>query len=154
MMVSTVNEPHAKRYVRCSPRVDNAIGIFSPDMSGFKIQGAFARVAVGGGTPLPEVSGNNNMHLAAEYEKGPLYIGVNYEEISNTSLVYKVKRTGAGTSYPFSDQWKLFAAVDRESAYTRVVVRLANPRLLQSWVRFCFQLIPYSTQIAQVLLHS
>lgn len=97
-------------------RVDNAIGIFSPDMNGFKVQGLFARGAIAGATPLPQVSGNNNMHLAAEYEKGPVYVGINYEEISNTALVYKVKRTALGASYRLSDQWKVFAAADREIA--------------------------------------
>lgn len=97
-------------------RVDNAIGIFSPDINGFKVQGLFARGAVGGATPLPQVGGNNNLHLAAEYEKGPLYVGVNFEEISNTALTYKVKRTAAATSYRLNDKWKVFVAADRDSA--------------------------------------
>ncbi|PUA19323.1 porin [Glaciimonas sp. PCH181] len=97
-------------------RVDNAIGIFSPDMNGFKVQGLFGRGAIAGGTPLPEVSGNNNLHMAAEYEKGAFYAGINYEEISNTALAYKAKRTAVGTSYRINDQWKVFAAIDREIA--------------------------------------
>ncbi|MFZ6647004.1 porin [Undibacterium sp. TJN25] len=97
-------------------RVDNAIGIFSPDMNGLKLQALFARGAVNGAALLPEEGGNDNIHLAAEYEKERLYVGINYEDIHNTALAYKMRRTAGAVSYRFSDQWKVFVAADREAA--------------------------------------
>jgi predicted porin len=97
-------------------RVDNAVGFFSSDVGGFKLHALFARGALAGGAPLPEVSGNRNVHLALEYEKGPLYAGINHEKISNTALAYQVKRSALGMSYQVNQQWQLFAAVNRELA--------------------------------------
>jgi predicted porin len=97
------------------PRIDNAIGYFSPNVNGFKFQALLARGALAGAATLAETAANQNIHLAAEYEQGPVYFGVNYEEIKNESVQFTTRRTAAGGSYRFNSQWKAFVAADKES---------------------------------------
>jgi predicted porin len=102
-------------------RVDNAVGVYTADMEGFKAQALFARGAVGGGPLLPEVAGNRNLHLALEYERGPWYAGLNYEGVNNTALAYQVRRSAASLSYRFDQHWKLFGAMNRERSSDRTI---------------------------------
>lgn len=99
-----------------APRVDNAIGYFSPKVSGFKVHALFARGATGGApATTAEVAGNESIHLATEYEDGPVYVGVHYEVIKNLAAPGDVHRTGLGASYAVLPAWTIFAATEHES---------------------------------------
>ncbi|WP_186136751.1 porin [Burkholderia gladioli] len=99
-----------------SVRVDNAIGYLSPVVDGFKFYGLYARGAVSGGSILPQDQGNQNYHVSLEYERGPLYIGTNYENIRNETLKFTMKRATLGGSYKFGDHWQVYLAADDEKA--------------------------------------
>jgi predicted porin len=101
-------------------RVDNAVGLFT-DVAGVKLHLLWARGALAGAPLLPEVAGNRNWHLAAEYERGPWYLGINHEDVANTALPYRVRRTALGTSWRFGPAWKAFLAVNRERASDRSI---------------------------------
>lgn len=97
-------------------RVDNAIGYISPVIAGFKFQGLYARGAVAGGAILPQDQGNQNFHVALEYEKGPVYLGTNYEQVKNEILGFTMKRAAGGGSYTLDKHWQFFASADDEKA--------------------------------------
>ncbi|TDV16410.1 putative porin [Paraburkholderia caballeronis] len=93
-------------------RIDNAVGYFSPTVAGFKFSGLYARGAVSGGTPLSQDQSNQNFHIALEYEKGPVYFGVNHEEVRNGTLPYIFKRTSGGGTYTLDKHWQFFFAAN------------------------------------------
>jgi predicted porin len=97
-------------------RADNAIGYISPVIAGFKFQGLYARGAVSGGAILPQDQGNQNFHVALEYEKGPIYLGTNYEQVKNETLGFTMKRAVGGGSYTLGEHWQFYASVDDEKA--------------------------------------
>lgn len=99
-----------------APRVDNAIGYFSPKVAGFKVHALVGRGAVGGApATTAEIAGNQNVHLAAEYEEGPVYVGLTYEAIKNVAALGKVSRTALGAAYSISPAWTIFAATEHET---------------------------------------
>ncbi|WP_207002761.1 porin [Trinickia mobilis] len=93
-------------------RIDNAIGYFSPTVAGFKFSGLYAKGAVSGGTPLNQDFGNQNFHIALEYTHGPLYLGINHEEVRNESLPYTFRRTSAGGYYKLGEHWQFYLAAN------------------------------------------
>ncbi|HTJ92365.1 MAG TPA: porin [Pararobbsia sp.] len=107
-------------------RIDNAVGYFSPNVAGFKFSGLYARGAVSGGAILEQEQANQNFHIALEYERGPLYMGVNHEEVRNQTLPYTFKRTSGGGSYTLDQHWQFFFAANddktsNDSVHTNVM---------------------------------
>lgn len=97
-------------------RADNAVGYISPRIAGFRFQGLYGRGAVSGGAILPQEQGNQNFHMSLEYDKGPLYLGANYEEVRNETVKYTMKRAAGGGSYKIGDHWQFYASADDEKA--------------------------------------
>jgi predicted porin len=97
-------------------RIDNAVGYFSPNVAGFKFSGLYARGAVSGGAILDQVQSNQNFHIALEYEHGPIYVGVNHEEVRNQTLPYTFKRTSGGGTYTLDKHWQFFFAANDDKA--------------------------------------
>ncbi len=96
------------------PRVDNAIALISPSLGGVKLQALLARGASGGAAPAPETASNQNLHFAAEYEQGPLYLGANHELIKAASATLSIRRSSVGASYAMTPRWTMFGAAGRE----------------------------------------
>lgn len=98
-----------------APRVDDAIGYFTPALGPVRAQVLYARGAIAGAPLLPETQDNQNVHAAVEYETSKMYVGFNYETIDNQALTFTQKRLGLGASYAITDAWRLYGAVGRES---------------------------------------
>jgi predicted porin len=114
-------------------RIDNAIGYFSPTIAGFKFSGLYARGAVSGGAILDQVESNQNFHIALEYEHGPVYLGVNHEEVRNQTLPYTFKRTSGGGTYTLDKHWQFFfAANDDKTSDDSVHTNLMSASLAYS----------------------
>ena len=97
------------------PRADNALGLFSPDLGGLKLQALLARGATGGGVPLEEAAASRNTHLAAEYERQGLYLGINWQSVRTAASGTVARRASAGGSYALNGAWTLYASAGRES---------------------------------------
>lgn len=97
------------------PRADNALGLFSPELGGFRLQALLARGTAGGGAPLEEGAANRNTHLAAEYAGQGLYLGVNWQAVRTAASGTVARRVSAGGSWALSEAWTLFASAGRES---------------------------------------
>ncbi|MES2150322.1 MAG: porin [Pseudomonadota bacterium] len=97
------------------PRTDSALGLFSPKWGGVRLQALLARGATGGGAPLAQSQANQNTHLAAEYEQGDWYAGLNHQLVHVASLPYSVQRVSAGVAWTANSRWKLYAALGREA---------------------------------------
>ena len=97
------------------PRADNAAMYISPIIGGFKVQAMYARGATGGSAIADQVASNQNIHFGAEYNKGPLYVGVNYEEVRNAAANNKARRTAGAVSYSFTDAFRAYVAVAKQT---------------------------------------
>lgn len=97
-----------------APRVDNAIGYISPVFSGLKLQALVARGATGGAPVAAETAANQSEHFGAEFENGPVYVGLHYQAIKALGAP-DAKRTGLGTSFTVNTQWKLYADAEHET---------------------------------------
>jgi predicted porin len=98
-----------------APRVDDAIGYFSPAFGAVKAQLLVARGALAGAPIAPQVAGNQNVHAALEYEVPAAYVGLNYESVDSTAVAYTTKRTGLGASYAITPRWRVFGAWGHET---------------------------------------
>lgn len=98
-----------------APRVDSAVGYFSPVISGLKGQLLVGRGAAPAGPILAQTRANQTLHAALEYETKTAYLGLNHEVIDNASVAYTTRRTGLGASYAVSDRWRIFGAIGHES---------------------------------------
>ncbi|HJV02582.1 MAG TPA: porin [Burkholderiaceae bacterium] len=96
------------------PRIDNAVGYFSPDLGGLTLQVLAARGATGGAAPLAETAANRNLQLAAEYERPGLYLGANYQQVDNAALPYRARRASVGVSWTCTPRWTVFGAAGSE----------------------------------------
>jgi predicted porin len=97
------------------PRIDNAIGYFSPVWHGLTLQALVARGASGGAAPAAEVAANQSTHLAAEAVGEGWYWGANYQLVKNAGLPYSARRSSMGGSWDAGHGWTLFAAAGRET---------------------------------------
>jgi predicted porin len=97
------------------PRADNAVLYISPTLGGFKVQAMYARGATGGSAIADQVASNQNIHFGAEYANGPLYVGLNFEEVRNAAARNKARRTAAAVSYSFTDALKAYLAVAKQT---------------------------------------
>lgn len=97
------------------PRADNAATYISPVVRGFKVQAMYARGATGGSAIADQVASNQNVHFGAEYASGPLYVGLNFEEIRNAIARNKARRTAGTISYSFTDALKAYLAVAKQT---------------------------------------
>ncbi|MES2125698.1 MAG: porin [Pseudomonadota bacterium] len=95
------------------PRTDNAIGLFSPSLGGWKLQALLARGASGGGTPVSRTAANQNSHWAAEYEGQGRYFGANYEVVKLEGQS-ATRRISLGMSWAAAPAWTLFGAAGSE----------------------------------------
>ena len=77
-----------------TPRFDNVIDYRTPSFGGFSGELVFAS----GNQPGSVVSGSSYIG-AADYQKGPLYLGVTHVETRSTGPTGSVKTTFAGGSY-------------------------------------------------------
>jgi predicted porin len=98
-----------------APRIDDAIGYFSPTFANVKAQLLVARGALAGAPIAPQVAGNQNVHAALEWEVPTAYVGLNYESIDSTAVAYTTRRTGLGASYAVSPRWRVFGAWGHET---------------------------------------
>ncbi|MBA5607121.1 porin [Duganella sp. FT3S] len=96
------------------PRIDNAIGYFSPGLGGWTLQVLAARGATGGAAPLAETAANRNLQLAAEYERPGFYLGANYQQVDNAALPYRARRASVGASWTYTPRWTVFGAAGSE----------------------------------------
>jgi predicted porin len=97
------------------PRADNALGLFSPDLGGFRLQALLARGATGGAAPLEEAAASRNTHLAAEYARPGLYLGANWQAVRTAASGTLARRASAGGSWALSGAWTLYASAGREN---------------------------------------
>lgn len=97
-----------------APRIDNAIGYFSPVVNNVKIQALVSRGASGGAPVAAEIAANQSEYFAAEYENGPLYVGLNYQYAKSAGTA-SATRTGLGASYVLNPSWTIYAAMDHET---------------------------------------
>jgi predicted porin len=97
------------------PRVDNAVGYFSPAWGGLTVQALVARGASGGAVPAAETAANQSIHLAAEATGEGWYWGANYQLVRNAGLPYSARRSSMGGSWHAGQGWTLFAAAGRET---------------------------------------
>ncbi|MFC5499743.1 porin [Caenimonas terrae] len=98
-----------------APRVDDAVGYFTPVLANVKAQVLYARGAIAGAPVAAESRANRNIHTAVEYEIPRLYVGLNHEIIDNQSLAFSQRRLGLGASYAVTSRWRIYAATGRET---------------------------------------
>ena len=97
------------------PRLDNAVGYFSPSWNGVTVQALVGRGATGGAAPLAETAANQSTQLAAEAVGEGWYGGANYQLVKNASLPYSAQRFSMGGSRAVGQGWTVFAAAGRET---------------------------------------
>lgn len=85
-----------------TPRYDNVIGYISPSMRGVKLQAYY-----GMGEQVSPKNGLSTYMLAAEYESGPLYLGVSSSMQNSANDNQSIKSTFAGGAYDYG-QGKVF----------------------------------------------
>lgn len=79
-----------------TPRYDNVIGYISPVVNGFKMQAYYSL-----GERTDDSDGLSTAILAAEYEKGPLYLGVSSSRQNSANGQETTQSTFAGGSYDY-----------------------------------------------------
>jgi predicted porin len=97
------------------PRLDNAVGYFSPSWGGWTVQALVGRGATGGAAPSSEVAANQSTHLAVEAVGEGWYWGANYQLVKNASLPYSARRSSAGGSWSAGHGWTVYGAAGRET---------------------------------------
>lgn len=81
-----------------APRFDNMVYYFSPDLSGFKLQGGFA---LGEQQAPASKSGLNAYMLGAEYKGSNFWVGLNHASQNSANKTVKAKATFLGGNYDF-----------------------------------------------------
>jgi predicted porin len=97
------------------PRLDNAIGYFSPAWNGWTVQALVGRGATGGAAPSAEVASNQSAHLALEAVGEGWYWGANYQLVRNASLPYSARRSSTGGSWNAGHGFTVYGAAGRET---------------------------------------
>lgn len=98
-----------------APRVDDAVGYFTPKFNNVTGQILLGRGSVAGAPITPQVRGNQTLHAAVEWKIPTTYVGVNYETIDATSLPgVTTKRLGIGANQAIGDAVRIFGAYGRE----------------------------------------
>lgn len=87
-----------------APRYGNVIAYISPKLA----DAVTLQAQYGLGEAEDGTDKNANWHVSAEYEKGPIGLGVTHEEIKDATGQVTTKYTLVGGSYDFG-QFKLFA---------------------------------------------
>lgn len=114
------------------PRADAAVGWLSPAWQGLKLQVLTGRGAMGGAAPLPQTADNRHLQLAAEYERGACFLGLNYQRLGAGALP-TVRRTFAGGNCKLGERWQVFAALGREHSSAAGVLDLHTWTLSALW---------------------
>lgn len=98
-----------------APRVDNAVGYFAPALGDWRLQVLAARGAAGGAAPVAQLAASQSLHLAAEYERAPVYLGANYQFVKTAGLTGAARRVSVGASRAVGPAWRVYGAAARET---------------------------------------